>query len=171
MLQILEALMDITEAEAGMMKLTREPVDLCDLVHEVVELYEYVADERKVALRTELPSPCMATVDRMRIRQVFANVLDNAIKYTPNNGSVTITIRNEPQQAIVIFSDTGIGIAAEEQGKIWARLYRADKSRSQRGLGLGLSLVKAVVEAHQGRVSVASKLNEGSQFTIELPRW
>jgi signal transduction histidine kinase len=170
MRQILEALMDITEAETGMMKLTREPVDLCDLVHEVVDLYGYVADERKVVLRTELPGPCMVTVDRNRIRQVFANVLDNAIKYTPDNGLVTITTRDEPGQATVIFSDTGIGIAPEEQGKIWARLYRADKSRSQRGLGLGLSLVKAVVEAHQGRVSVASKLNEGSQFTIELPK-
>lgn len=167
-LKILEALMDITEAEAGMMKLTRERVDLCELVREVVELYEYVADERKVVLRTELPTSCMTAVDRNRIRQVFANLLDNAIKYTPDNGRITITVRDEPRQAVVIFSDTGIGISPEEQGKIWARLYRGDKSRSQRGLGLGLSLVKAVVEAHQGRVAVASKLGEGSQFTVEF---
>jgi signal transduction histidine kinase len=100
---------------------------------------------------------------------VFANLLDNAIKYTPEGGSVTISVRGEPGLALVVFRDTGIGIPAEEMDKIWSRLYRGDKSRSQRGLGLGLSLVKAVVEAHKGTVSVSSKLNEGSEFVVKLP--
>jgi signal transduction histidine kinase len=104
------------------------------------------------------------------MRQVFANLLDNAIKYTPEGGSVTISVRCEPDQAVVRFRDTGIGIAAHEQDKIWSRLFRGDKSRSQRGLGLGLSLVKAVVEAHGGTVSVSSKVNEGSEFTVRLPK-
>jgi len=169
-LNMLNTLMDISEAEAGVMNLTRERVDLCRVVREVVELYEYVADERKVTMRTELPGVCEAFVDRNRIRQVFANLLDNAVKYTPENGHVTISVRDQPQQVVVIFSDTGIGIATEEQGKIWARLYRGDKSRSQHGLGLGLSLVKAVVEAHRGRVAVTSKVCEGAEFTLELPK-
>jgi signal transduction histidine kinase len=169
-LNMLNTLLDITEAEAGMMKLRRERVDLCRIVREVVELYEYVADERKVTVRTELPAVCEAPVDANRMRQVFANLLDNAIKYTPENGQVAISIRDEPDQAVVVFRDTGIGIAPEEQPKIWERLYRGDKSRSQRGLGLGLSLVKAVVEAHQGQVAVSSQPGTGSEFTVRLPK-
>lgn len=167
-LAMLNTLMDITEAEAGMMKLHCAPVDLCQLVREVVELYQYVAEERKISIHTELPARCEAGVDHNRIRQVFANLLDNALKYTPEGGSVTITVRDEPGQAVAIFRDTGMGIPAEEQEKIWARLYRGDKSRSQRGLGLGLSLVKAVVEAHGGKVTVSSQPNAGATFTVKL---
>ena len=169
-LAMLNTLMDITEAEAGMMRLARERVDLCQLAREVVELYQYVAEERKIAIHTALPAQCEANVDRNRIRQVFANLLDNAIKYTPENGSATITVRDEPGEAVAIFRDTGMGIPAEEHEKIWARLYRSDKSRSQRGLGLGLSLVKAVVEAHGGKVTVTSQTNEGAEFTVKLPK-
>jgi signal transduction histidine kinase len=180
MLNMLNTLMDITEAEAGMMNLRREPVDLCQLAREVVELYEYVAEEKKIGLHLDFPqapapasgeaSPVLAQVDRVRMRQVFANLLDNAIKYTPQGGSATLSVRNQPDAAVAIFRDTGIGIPAEEQDKIWQRLYRGDKSRSQRGLGLGLSLVKAVVEAHGGKVTVWSKVNEGAVFTVRLPR-
>ncbi|SPE52174.1 Integral membrane sensor signal transduction histidine kinase [Verrucomicrobia bacterium] len=188
-LNMLNTLMDITEAESGMMKLQREPADLCQLVREAVEVYQYVAEEKQISVQMELPvnqvspgvvgeagnsqeasAPVMAPVDRIRMRQVFANLLDNAIKYTPQGGRVTISVRDEAQAAVVTFSDTGIGIPPEEQDKIWSRLFRGDKSRSQRGLGLGLSLVKAVVEAHGGKVSVSSKVNEGSQFTVRLPK-
>jgi signal transduction histidine kinase len=169
-LNMLNTLMDITEAEAGMMKLQREPVDLCQLAREVAELYEYVAEEKKVAVRTELPVPCEASVDRTRMRQVFANLLDNAIKYTAAGGKVTVSVGEESGQAVARFRDSGIGIPVEEQPKIWARLYRGDKSRSQRGLGLGLSLVKAVVEAHGGQASVSSEINQGSEFTVRLPK-
>jgi signal transduction histidine kinase len=168
-LNMLNTLMDITEAEAGMMKLQRAQVNLSELVREVVELYEYVAEEKKIPIHTEFPeSPVTSPVDRIRMRQVFANLLDNAIKYTPEGGSVGISVRCEPDQAVVRFRDTGIGVAAHEQDKIWSRLFRGDKSRSQRGLGLGLSLVKAVVEAHGGTVSVSSTVNEGSEFTVRL---
>jgi signal transduction histidine kinase len=169
-LDMLNTLMDITEAETGMMKLNRERVDLCQLVREVTDLYEYVAEERKVALRAELPGPCVAQLDRNRIRQVFGNLLDNAIKYTPEGGCVTISVRDELENVLVSIRDTGVGIPAEEQEKIWMRLYRGDKSRSQRGLGLGLSLVKAVVQAHRGQVLVRSKPNEGAEFTVALPK-
>ena len=169
-LSMLNTLMDITEAEAGMTKLQREPADLCQLASEVVELYQYVAEEKKITVRTELAAPVEAPVDRTRMRQVFANLLDNAIKYTPTGGSVTVLIRDEPSRAVAVFRDTGIGIPAGEQDKIWARLYRGDKSRSQRGLGLGLSLVKAVVEAHGGKATVSSQVNQGSEFIVSLPK-
>jgi signal transduction histidine kinase len=169
-LSMLNTLMDIAEAEAGMMKLQRERADLCRLVRETVELYEYVAEEKKISVKTELPAGCEALVDRSRMRQVFANLLDNAIKYTPEGGQVTIAVQCTAAEALVIFRDTGIGVPPEEQDRIWARLYRADKSRSQRGLGLGLSLVKAVVQAHDGKVGVSSKVNEGSEFSVRLAR-
>jgi signal transduction histidine kinase len=145
-------------------------VDLCRLVTEVVELYEYVAEEKPVAVRANLPPACEVRADRIRLRQVLANLLDNAIKYTPANGSVTISVHEEAGRALVMFRDTGIGIAENEQKKIWTRLYRGDKSRSQHGLGLGLSLVKAVVEAHHGRVTVQSQEGSGSEFTVNLPK-
>jgi signal transduction histidine kinase len=104
------------------------------------------------------------------MRQVFANLLDNAIKYTPAGGQVSITVLAAPPGATVVFRDTGIGIAGNEQPKIWTRLYRGDKSRSQHGLGLGLSVVKAVVEAHHGRVIVTSQEGVGSVFTVQLPK-
>jgi signal transduction histidine kinase len=169
-LNMLNTLMDITEAEAGMMKLRREPVDLCQLAREVVELYEYVAEEKKLSVTSDLPAPCVAAVDQARMRQVFANLLDNAIKYTPAGGKVHIAIRVENGQAWVTFKDSGVGIPADEQPKIWSRLYRGDKSRSQRGLGLGLSLVKAIVEAHGGKVTVVSRPDQGAEFTVQLPQ-
>jgi signal transduction histidine kinase len=82
---------------------------------------------------------------------------------------VTIAVRGNSKCAEATFRDTGIGIPADEQDKIWARLYRGDKSRSQRGLGLGLSLVKAIVHAHGGEVTVSSEVNKGSEFTVRLP--
>lgn len=169
-LSILSTLMDITEAEAGMMRLHRERVDLCRLLREVIDLYEYVAEESRVGVRGDFLEPCEVSVDSTRLRQVFANLLDNAIKYTAPGGRVTITTRNEPTQVVVCFRDSGSGIPPEELGKIWGRLYRGDKSRSKRGLGLGLSLVKAVVEAHLGHVRVSSVVGEGSEFSVVLPK-
>ena len=172
LLSMLNTLMDISAAEAGTTKLQTEPVDLCRMVREVVDLYEYVAEERKIYTTCKPPCPlhvnCAWTASACS--QALANLLDNAIKYTPENGSVTITVREEPKQALVVFRDTGIGISEDEQKKIWTRLYRGDKSRSQQGLGLGLSLVKAMVEAHGGHVSVVSKEGAGAEFVVSLPR-
>lgn len=167
-LTMLTALMDITEAESGVMQLKREPTSIAALLGNVIDVYQLVAEEKRIVIEARFDSPCEAVVDSVRMRQVFANLLDNALKYTPEGGSVTVSCRAAGANIVVQFSDTGIGISAEEQPRIWARLYRGDKSRSQRGLGLGLSLVKAIVEAHHGVVSVESELGEGSVFTVEL---
>jgi signal transduction histidine kinase len=168
-LTMLKTLMDVSEAEAGMMKLARQLVDLRTLLDEVEELYAYVAEEKKIVVLKEYPAPCEAWVDPGRVRQVFANLLDNALKYTPEGGQVKIRAYPDGSRVVVQFCDSGMGIPPDEQGKIWERLYRGDKSRSQRGLGLGLSLVKAVVQAHGGQVSVRSQPDLGSDFTVELP--
>jgi signal transduction histidine kinase len=156
-LDILNALMDITEAETGMMRLRKEKTELPELVRQVVELYEYVAEEKKIAVTTDLPPRCEVLADTARLRQALANLLDNALKYTSEGGSVSIKVSCLEARAEISFRDTGMGIAREEQDKIWTRLYRGDKSRTQRGLGLGLSLVKAIVEAHGGKVAVRSE--------------
>ena len=168
-LTILQTLMDVAEAEAGTMKLARAPANLNGLWNEVIELYAYVAEEKRIAVTTDFAEPCEAQVDPTRLRQVFANLLDNAIKYTPEDGKITVQTRREEANLVVRVHDTGIGIPAEEQPKIWDRLYRGDKSRSQRGLGLGLSLVRAIVHAHQGTVRVVSEPEKGSEFIVTIP--
>jgi signal transduction histidine kinase len=104
------------------------------------------------------------------MRQAFANLLDNALKYTPDGGNVSLACAVESGRIIVRIRDTGMGIPLDEQPRIWERLYRGDKSRSQRGLGLGLSLVKAIVEAHHGTVTVQSRPGEGSEFIVHVPQ-
>jgi signal transduction histidine kinase len=99
---------------------------------------------------------------------VAANLLDNAIKYTPQGGHVEIAAGRDGDRAVLRVTDTGLGIPADEQPRIWDRLFRGDQSRAERGLGLGLSLVKAIVEAHGGTVSVNSQPGRGSTFTVSL---
>jgi len=168
-IEMLNTLMDISEAETGTMTLHREPIDLSDLIGQSVELYEDLADERGVTIRTSVPSKLVVEVDRNRMRQVLANLIDNAVKYTAAGGVVEIVARRDNGDAVATVSDTGVGIPADELPRIWDRLYRGDKSRSTRGLGLGLSLVKAIVAAHGGKVSVKSHPGEGSTFELRLP--
>jgi len=168
-LVMLTTLMDITEAESGAMPLKREPVSLADVVSRAVDLYRDTADAKGVTLAASADDGVRASVDRTRLEQVAANLLDNAIKYTPAGGRVEVSARREGGRAVLRVSDTGLGIPADEQPRIWDRLFRGDQSRAERGLGLGLSLVKAVVEAHGGAVSVDSQLGRGSTFTVSLP--
>jgi signal transduction histidine kinase len=168
-LTMLTALMDITEAEAGVMRLKLEKTSIASLLKEVVELYEFVAEEKRIAITTELTQPCEVVVDATRMRQAFANLLDNALKYTPEGGAVRLSCADEPGRVTVRVRDNGMGIPPNEQPRIWERLYRGDKSRSQRGLGLGLSLVKAIVEAHHAEVLVQSQPGEGSEFIVHIP--
>jgi signal transduction histidine kinase len=168
-LTMLKTLLDVAEAESGVMNLAWEEVDLSGLLEEVVELYEYVAEEKQIEIRKEWPARLMVRGDRVRLRQVFANLLDNAIKYNTPSGRVAIRGRVERDQVIVELEDTGMGIAPQEHSRIWERLYRSDRSRSQRGLGLGLSLVRAIVQAHRGSVSLRSEIGRGSTFLVSLP--
>jgi signal transduction histidine kinase len=168
-LSMLNTLMDISEAETGVVQLKREPVSLRDLVGEAVELYGDVAEDKGVTVTLEAGEDVSIAAAPDRMRQVFANLLDNAIKYTPKGGEVRVNVRRDEDSAVVSVSDTGAGIATEHLPRIWDRLYRADPSRSERGLGLGLSLVKAYVEAHGGTVTATSEPGKGSVFTIRLP--
>src|SRR4051812_2424834 len=166
---MLNTLMDISEAETGTMALRREPTNLADLVRQSVDLYEDLAEQRGLTIESTSDDELMISVDRNRMRQVVANLLDNAVKYTPPGGAIRIEAHRQEPDAVLSVSDTGAGIPADELPRIWDRLYRGDKSRSERGLGLGLSLVKAIVEAHGGRVAVVSSPGSGSRFDLTLP--
>jgi len=166
---LLTALMDISEAEAGTLSLRLESVNISHLLGDLLELYRLVAEEKQIDLAASYPSELYVNGDATRLRQALANLLDNAVKYTSPGGKIEVAAYVQGNQKIVAFRDTGVGIPPEELPKIWERLYRGDKSRSQRGLGLGLSLVKAIIQAHGGRVEVDSEVGTGSLFTVYLP--
>jgi signal transduction histidine kinase len=168
-LVMLNTLMDISEAESGAMPLTLEPVRLDDVAARALDLYRDVAEARNISLAAEETSDVRVSGDRVRLEQVAANLLDNALKYTAPGGRVTVEVQRAADRALLRVRDTGRGIAEDELPRIWERLFRGDTSRTERGLGLGLSLVKAIVEAHGGTVAVESEVGTGSTFTVSLP--
>ena len=168
-LTMLRTLMDISEAETGVMKLHRETMAVADLVRAVVDVYEYVAEEKHMRLKMDVSPDLAVTADRVRLQQALANLTDNAIKYSAEGSEVTIRASRVAGGVEIAVEDHGIGIPAEDLPRIWERLYRGDKSRSQRGLGLGLSFVQAIARAHGGRVSVASEEGRGATFLLFVP--
>lgn len=168
-LVMLNTLMDITEAESGAMPLHREACDLRAIADRAIELYQDVADDKGVVLEPGAQAAATVMADAVRLQQVAANLIDNAVKYTPSGGRVVVDVDVAGERAILRVRDEGRGIAATELPHIWERLFRGDSSRSERGLGLGLSLVRAIVEAHGGAVDVTSSPGEGSVFTVSLP--
>jgi signal transduction histidine kinase len=165
----LNTLMDISEAETGALKLKLELVNVSDLVEDTVDLYRHVAEEKRIVVATAAAPNLWLTADRSRLRQVLANLLDNAIKYTAPSGRVEVKAQQQAGTVLISVTDTGIGLTPDEVPRIWDRLYRGDQSRSERGLGLGLSLVRAVVQAHGGESEVSSAIGIGSTFTISFP--
>jgi signal transduction histidine kinase len=170
LLTMLNTLMDISEAETGALKLRLERVNVATLVESIVDLYRLVADEKRVAVSTAADPELWLTADRSRLRQVLANLLDNAIKYTAAGGRVEVAAHRQEGTVVIRVRDSGMGFTPDELPRIWDRLYRGDQGRSQRGLGLGLSLVRAVVQAHGGQIEVSSAVGVGSTFTISLLR-
>jgi signal transduction histidine kinase len=172
---MLNTLMDISEAESGTMQLRRESVDLGGVALRAGELYKEVADAKGVELIVDAGadggpgSGVVVAADPTRLEQVAANLIDNAVKYTPAGGRVEVRVRRAGNDAALDVSDSGQGIPASELPRIWERLFRGDRSRTERGLGLGLSLVKAIVEAHGGSVAAASEEGKGSTFSVRLP--
>ncbi|MBU4425202.1 MAG: HAMP domain-containing protein [Proteobacteria bacterium] len=168
-LRMLNALMDISEAETGVMHLDRKITDIPGLMHGVVDVYSYIAEEKGLSIHINAPRDLYVTVDEDRVGQVLANLLDNAIKYTLSGGQISLKASRRQGEVVIKIKDTGIGIPREELPRIWDRLYRGDHSRAQKGLGLGLSQVKAIMLAHKGRVDVLSEPGKGSTFSIFLP--
>jgi two-component system phosphate regulon sensor histidine kinase PhoR len=134
-----------------------------------VEKLTLRAKEKNITMKVRIdPLPSMLA-DADRLSQVFTNLLENAIKYTPEGGSVLLTARAGPGEAIVSVADSGGGIPAEDLPRIFERFYRVDKARSGKGYGLGLAITKDIVQAHGGSIRVESAVGSGTRFTVRLP--
>lgn len=169
MMELLNAIMDVTEAETQTMRLSLEKINLKDLLLAVIDGYEFVAEDKKIKIHLEIDNNAVTFGDEIRLTQAFGNLMSNAIKYSPENSEVFISSEIQETNVRIIFQDQGIGISKYDQGKIFDRLYRADLSRSTQGLGIGLSLVQAIIKVHKGTVFVESTLGKGSRFIVTLP--
>ena len=171
LLQLINALMDITEAESGVLPLHRTNVSVRALFEEVADLYELAAEERGVSFSIACGPEVHIHADVVRMRQVIANLVDNAVKFNKRGGVVRLSGAFEGESVRIEVRDEGVGMSAVELERAFDRMYRGEVQPVRRGLGLGLSLVKAVVQAH-GATIVAESAGGGlgSLFTIQFPR-
>ena len=168
-LQLLNAIMDVSEAETKTMKIKNEEIELHHFFEKMVELYEYVAEEKGISFELSIPKELHVKGDQVRLMQAFGNLLDNAVKFSPENSKVYISGTKLGDQVQIIVRDEGPGIPEHDLERIWDRLYRGDKSRSTKGLGIGLSVVKAVITAHKGQILVTNSAPHGASFLVTLP--
>ncbi len=169
--RLVESLLTLARAEGGRARLTRERIDLSALAREVADHLSVLAEDKRQAVVIEAPDPVFVLADRVVLRQAVINLLDNAIKYSPAQGEIRVTVAGGPAHATLAVQDCGPGIAPEHVEKIFDRFYRIEKSRSREvgGAGLGLSIARWAVEAHGGRIEVAPAQPGGSLFRIVLP--
>ena len=148
-----------------------EDVNMKELIEELYEDMDIIAEKKQIAISLLKKEEITVHGDRLKLRQLLLNLVDNAIKYTPDRGSVALSLERDDGYARIIVRDSGIGISKEEQRKIFDRFYRVDKARSRElgGSGLGLSIAKLIAEQHKGRIEVESEPNHGSTFSVYLP--
>jgi two-component system phosphate regulon sensor histidine kinase PhoR len=170
LVQMVTELLELSRLESGQAPLAREPLDLGQALEQAVERMRPQAERKSLNLTLEvadgLPS---LTGDSQRLEQAIVNLLDNAIKFTPEGGSIGVSALPEDGGVRIGVEDSGAGISAEKLPRIFERFYKADRARGDRGTGLGLAVVKHTVEAHGGSVSVQSREGHGSTFTLTLP--
>jgi signal transduction histidine kinase len=170
MRKLIESLLELARFDAGQEVLKRLKFDLSKTVADCVELVQPLAEERHVKTMTELDS-LEITGDSERLAQVVTNLLTNAIQYNKTDGEVRVKLTGQGGLAVLEISDTGRGMAPEDLPRIFERFFRADKSRTGNGnSGLGLSICKAIIEAHGGTIEVSSVKDVGTTFTVRLPR-
>jgi signal transduction histidine kinase len=168
--RLIRDLLDVTRLESGPLPVQRRHVNLMDVVDDVVDMFQIVVRARRLTLHREAPAQRpMVLGDRDRLAQALSNLVANAVKFTPDGGQVKISIEVHVSGIRACVRDTGPGIPSEQIPHLFDRFWQASRNDS-RGLGLGLSIVKAIVEAHGGSVSVDSVLKEGTTFSVDLPR-
>jgi signal transduction histidine kinase len=171
MAKIVHSLMTISRLDCGGDQIEFVPVDLVEVVTVTLEHMSLLAEEKHISLRIRSEQPAYVRGDPMRLKQIVVNLVDNAIKYTPDGGDVTVSLTVERKTATIEVADTGIGIPTEALQLVFDRFYRTDQARSREsgGTGLGLSIVKAICDVHGGTASVASVEGKGTTVRIELP--
>lgn len=169
LLGMINTMLDISEVEAGVGSMRIVDVDLAEVVRNGLDLFLPVADEKGVSLSTgALPESLRVHGDARRLQRIMANLLDNALKYTPAGGKVVVSASSDDGLARLMVKDTGAGIGQDHLVHIFGRFYRGDSSRSQPGSGLGLSLARAIARAHGGDITVESELGKGSTFIVTI---
>jgi signal transduction histidine kinase len=168
---IVEGLFAISRLDAGEAQAEWVRFDLAQLAASTADQMYLLAEDKGIALTCGAPNGVWVSGDRARLKQVVVNLLDNAIKYTPQDGVVTVTVKAVDSKAVLEVADNGIGIPAEALPRIFDRFFRVDKARSRElgGAGLGLSIVKSICAAHHGHVEANSTPGQGSRFRVELP--
>jgi heavy metal sensor kinase len=168
--QMINDLILLSKFDATQVELKMAPLRLDLLIRNICSLFQILADQKGVALDVDATEEVTLMGDKVRLQQLFTNLIDNAIKYT-FRGSIHIMLEKNKENALVKVQDTGIGIPQAEQEKIFKRFYRVDKSRSKEtgGVGLGLNIAEWIAQAHHGRIECKSVLNQGSTFTVYLP--
>jgi heavy metal sensor kinase len=171
LVKIVESLLAISRLDAGEARIERARVDLGELATTTTEQLRLLAEDKRITLRSEAAGGVEIDGDRARLKQVVVNLLDNAIKYTEEGGSVEVKVSARGERALLEVADNGPGIPAEAVPHLFERFYRVDKARSRQmgGSGLGLSIVKSISAAHGGRVEVESAEGGGSRFRVDLP--
>jgi two-component system, OmpR family, phosphate regulon sensor histidine kinase PhoR len=173
LLDLIKDLLDLSKIEAGKLVQYKEPLSLQEVIHQVTDLMKAEADAKKIDLRFSAPFDVPSiTADRNAMEGVFSNLISNAIKYTQEGGNVSIALNEEGSCVKVTVSDTGVGIAKEDIPRIFDRFYRVKTARTRQivGTGLGLCIVKSILDAHFGSISVESELGKGTTFTVLLPK-
>jgi heavy metal sensor kinase len=169
LLDMINTMLYISQTEATAGKLATDEVDVTRMVRHACELFQLVAEDKGVTLVVEIGSEVKVQGVLQGLQRMLANLIDNALNYTPSPGTVTVSVKGDEKSGIIAVSDTGIGIPQEDLPHIFRRFYRCDRSRSRPGTGLGLTLVEAIVHAHRGQIAVTSTPNVGTTFSITLP--
>jgi heavy metal sensor kinase len=170
LLGMINTMLDIAEAESGAAELVSEEVDMADMIRRACELFQPIAENNSVTMTMELPDRCLVLGEPRKLQRMVANLLDNALKYTPTGGTVTVSVNLDDGQITISVSDTGVGISEEDLPHIFKRFHTCNKTQPQHGSGLGLSLVKAIARSHGGHVNATSRPGKGSTFTVTLLR-
>ena len=169
MLAMINTLLDISEAEGGVTKIAKEKCDIVQMVKDACDLFQPVAEDKKITIEAQVPAVCEANVDVQKLQRALSNLLDNAIKFNSARGRVAVTLLREDNGFSIEIRDTGSGIAQADLPRLFERFYRSDRSRTEIGNGLGLSLARALIRIQGGDIHVISAPNSGSSFTITLP--
>jgi len=171
MSKIVSDLLLLSRSDMGQDLLSLESVDLQELIKELISQFVMLAEQKGVMLTGDIQPVSLVQGDSLRLRQLVANLLANAIRYTPEGRSVAVRLKDGSHGVELVVEDTGIGIPEADLPRIFDRFYRVDKARSREegGNGLGLSIVKWIVNAHHGEISVESVVDVGTTFTVVLP--
>jgi heavy metal sensor kinase len=170
LLEMIETMLAISELEAGAGNLVMEEVDMAGVVEDACDLFQPLAEDKDLTIVTEVITDSFVRGDTQKLQRLVANLLDNAIKYTESEGTIKVSLDGDASKVLLSVEDTGNGISEDDLANIFERFYRCDPSRSEAGVGLGLSLVMAIARSHGGEVAVTSYPGKGSTFSVSLPR-